>query len=685
MMFEFALAIALSFLVSYLPGYFVSRFLAFDRISSLLGAPIFSTALYVGLGVAFEIAGFTCSATVLLFVSFIVGFLLFALRKAVSELFLHNDRCPEIKIIPFKPTTSLWILALFCLLAFAVTYIVFISILATPDALAKYDDNTAHFSTIRSFIDTGTFSTLKSSPTLDVSGTGSFYPSAWHIQVAITASVFSENIALAANAMLVEHLVVVIPSAVFLFLSQITNDKMIVACGSLFSVSFGAYPWGFIIFGQLLPNMLAFAYVVIVMAFVICFLRKYKTLRYALRFGPFLLTGLISIAVAQPNGLFTLGIWLGVYIAFDSIYNFKKKRFDFTEKNVLKSFAICIFAALVWVVLFNAPPLQGVINFVWPANHSVPGAFREALLFIFTGRSGMQLFLSVMVAIGVIVSLKKRNYLWLTLAYVISLLIYVVGDSSDGFLKHFLAGFWYTDPYRTGAMNALFAMPLAVLGFSYSVKGVSFGVLSAIKRRKAASRVHSGLITGINACLLAIIMAVFQFTNFATFPIGDRNIQTALLACRDYLEWRYSPQKWLTSEEINFADKALEIIPDGATVINIPNDGSQWLHGENGLNAFYRRVVFGDDIDADGQAIRMHLNEIDANPDVQKAVKDSDAHYVLLLDDKRVDGNTIMDDYAYLPEKWAGIDGVNEETPGFELLLEDGDMRLYKIDDKYFG
>ena len=35
----------------------------------------------------------------------------------------------------------------------------------------------------------------------------------------------------------------------------------------------------------------------------------------------------------------------------------------------------------------------------------------------------------------------------------------------NGVVKQVLSGFWYTDYYRTGAMTALFAIPLASLGF----------------------------------------------------------------------------------------------------------------------------------------------------------------------------------------------------------------------------
>ena len=36
-------------------------------------------------------------------------------------------------------------------------------------------------------------------------------------------------------------------------------------------------------------------------------------------------------------------------------------------------------------------------------------------------------------------------------------------------------------------------------------------------------------------------------------------------------------------------------------------------------------------------------------------------------------------DLGYLDEEWVGIDGIRDDTPGFRVLLSQGDMRLYEI------
>lgn len=675
-------SVLVSFIVIYLPGYFFIRSLRFDKINALIMAPILSIFFYVVLGILLDKLSFTCSATFLFILALLMGLASFLFRLAISHASPKYIK-QETSLIDLKLSFSWLTLLLYCLIALIVTYIVFISILEAPDALAKYDDNTAHMSMIRSFISTGSFSTLNNSPTLDIGGHGTFYPSAWHIQVAIVATIFDNDIPLGLNSALISYLVFVIPSGIFFLLTQITTDKKIVLFGSLFTVSIAAFPWGFVIFGQLLSNLVSFSLVPILLASMIGFIRVYRSSKCILRFTLVLFCSLVSIAIAQPNGLFTFGIWFGIYLMFHFVYNFDSSKFLFNRKSLLKLTASLIVAIILWIAFFKAPFMSDTVNFIWEANHSFRGAIKSAALFEFTDRSGCQLFITISVFAGLIYTLFKRKYLWLSIAYLLSFTIYVIGDSSNGFLKHLLAGFWYTDPYRTAAMNGLFAIPLATLGFTGLV---DIFVLIIHKFEtiigKSNDR-HTNVVTGFTAAFLTLIMALFQFSNIASPWIGKSDQQTGLLAVRDYLEWRYASRTWLTTDERGFAKEVMGIIPEGASVINIPNDGSEWLHGAEGLNTLYRRVVFGD-MDAQNELIRGSLNQIASSKDVQEAVKEIGSHYVLILDDKSESGNTILDDYAYSPSKWEGIDNINEDTPGFELLLSEGDMRLYKIDDRFF-
>ena len=69
-----------------------------------------------------------------------------------------------------------------------------------------------------------------------------------------------------------------------------------------------------------------------------------------------------------------------------------------------------------------------------------------------------------------------------------------------------------------------------------------------------------------------------------------------------------------------------------------------------------------------------------SNIQVQEAVDDIDAEYVLLLDQGENDEEERQRFWSYYPEQWIGIEAISDDTPGFTVVLAEDDMRLYKID-----
>ena len=94
---------------------------------------------------------------------------------------------------------------------------------------------------------------------------------------------------------------------------------------------------------------------------------------------------------------------------------------------------------------------------------------------------------------------------------------------------------------------------------------------------------------------------------------------------------------------------------------------------------------FGDENELPSSAlIRERLNELASNEDVQEAVRESGAEYVLLLDQGNVEAQPKRDS-KYREKQWVGLESITDDTPGFSVVLGDDDMRLYRIDDEYLG
>ena len=377
---------------------------------------------------------------------------------------------------------------------------------------------------------------------------------------------------------------------------------------------------------------------------------------------------MMSVALAQPNGAFTLGIWS---VAF-AVSHLWSKRSDGYWSGKRTAIILCFIACAAWVLLFVAPPLQGVVTYSWKSTLSIPKAIVAGLLFMFTNREGVQPFLTVLVLLGIAKTLKDRRLRWLSVSYIAAFSFYVIDVTTDGFVKQLLTGFWYTDYYRTGAMTALFAIPLAALGFAWFVK-LGTGLLGKMRFGRQGSN---------NSCVVAmvlvVLLAVCQFAP-VRFAFGETDVRPGLMKIHAEVGSRYSWEKGLTSEEDEFVKRVMSIA-GGDCVVNVPSDGSCWSYGVEGLNTLFRRSATAGPSGSEPYAtvLRTKLCDCAASDEVREAVEKTGARYVMLLDEKSYDDRTVVK-FRYKEEDWVGIESITQDTPGFTLVLSEGDMRLYRI------
>ena len=136
----------------------------------------------------------------------------------------------------------------------------------------------------------------------------------------------------------------------------------------------------------------------------------------------------------------------------------------------------------------------------------------------------------------------------------------------------------------------------------------------------------------------------------------------------------------LTHDEKEFAKEALQKVPEDELILNEPNDGSEFLYAlYDAKNLFYRQFALPSTGEStDSVLVRQSLDEVASNPEVAKAVRQIGAKYVLLLD-QGGDPSKRISFWSYYPDQWQGFNRITDETPGFEIVMADGDMRLYKI------
>ncbi|RHB14320.1 hypothetical protein DW899_04840 [Collinsella sp. AM41-2BH] len=135
----------------------------------------------------------------------------------------------------------------------------------------------------------------------------------------------------------------------------------------------------------------------------------------------------------------------------------------------------------------------------------------------------------------------------------------------------------------------------------------------------------------------------------------------------------------LTESKIEFLNKVATITGPNAVIANTPYDGSCFAKGIANLNLLFCNDENYTELTTSSWAIdlRSNLCNYVSSSSTKKNVRDKDVQYVLSLEE---DEGTMKAWYpAFEQSRWTGILSISEATPGFELILQTGDMALYKI------
>lgn len=584
-------------------------------------------------------------------------------------------------------------LLLYLILGVALSSIMFVTFLQDPTHYSQGYDNVTHLGSIRSYVDSGNWSPFGISlyvgadgAIAPLSGSG-FYPSVWYDVAAFMVSLLGVPVSLSENAANLVFIGVVYPSCMFAFIRVVFRDSPeVVPWGAVCTLAFSAFPWQILAWGPLYPNTAAFCFLPLVSAMFIGLLSDASSVKRSVSLLLLFLLGAVTLALSQPNAVFSLGVWLAPFLVYRVGVAAGSLRFRGEAGwgfRILASIATVFAICLIWVVMYRLPFLQAVVQYSWIAVLSKPEAFLSALTLGFM-TSGTQLILMVLVVVGGLWTLRNRQWLWLSFSFAFACGLFVVDASSDGPLQHLLTGFWYTDYYRVAAMAAMFAVPLASMGASYFVNVIS-GVLRGLCGSKSNFHPRLGAIAAILALLFVGTVFPASGSDDDDSGIASKMKGNSFYSVWGQLSWGNNVDFVYTTEEKEFVKKAKGVLPEETLVINNPNDGSCFCFVADDLRTYYRYLnTYGAAGESsDSELIRGRLDAVAYDDEVKSAVRNVGAEYVLLLDQGREHDPEDPDSYFFLgnerTELWNGINSIRDDTPGFEVVLAQKDMRLYRI------
>ena len=652
-----------------LPGFVLSKCCNYASADAIgLAAPL-SVVLYCIVAIVYFFTGIRCSALSILFgCLLIVSLICFLARFLKSENKVENGGSDfHVLAVPF----------IVVLIGFTVGSWIYLRPLGSPETPTMTYDNVFHYKTVTTFLKSGMWSPLNVSGYLDnpnlaniLGSQPGYYPAAWHLFAALVCSFSGCSVVAAANIVNYVTAAAIYPLSVY-FLSRrlFQNSEISAAFSALAAVLSACMPWGFLDYWPLYPNLLSMSLVPVGIGLFLDFCRASNAGKRCVSLVLFLVA-VASFYFAQPNSAFSVAAYLIPYV----VYFGSKLLGRLFAKRLIQVRPIVIIAitsvaiCLAWFFVTKLPFLQGVVQFYWPPIFGK----REAISHIFDlslSGIGKQPELGILVVLGLFLVLRNEDLRWIGFSFLLIVFIYFVASTEQNtVLKHAVAGFWYTDPYRVGALLSFSAAPLA--GFAL---GKCCDVLSSLFPTK-----QEGILGGERLVLpLSVVVCFFVLAiiGYSGRVDTSKDLPNNLAGLKDALN-----QDMYSDDERSFVEQAFGLIDSDSLVMNMPYDGSLFAYAIDGFPCVYRDMSgYGGTSESNVSAVlRTSLSEAASNAEVAAALRRLNAKYLLLL---HRDVNTNLASFPdYVEEQWSGFESITDDTPGFKVLLSEGDMRLYEMD-----
>lgn len=727
MTFLFLFTCLVVYLILVLPGCVVLKALGLDIKSSLILGPVVTCAMFLVVSLflgVFLINGIPPLALGVTILTAVLSLLLLGLRYRFS----WTIRCPRL---------SWGLMALYVCFGLLCAWRFYMANMFGYDNFLQSIDNTAHLGRIRAMEDGSSTSPLREMlygantnqaqniyPDYDgLTARTGYYPVAYHQLGALTLALGFAPLAMVQNAVNVIYTAVVYPLGFYLLMAKlasarwITHPKALLVFGAFMSWASYFFPLRNFVVLQIYPSacgvcLLLLSFYLLLQAIpqenggAVTLDKKYMILWAVSLMGLFAMHPCMCIAVCVAAAAYGAGCVLPRLVRI--------RWSDASISRVILWECLFIFACCgLWVVLLLSPVFAGVVSFLW--EFTIP--LSEAIINVLTmglRYSAPQWFLAVALWIGLIWCITHKELRWLAVAWVLFAVIFIANVAGDPTIKRVFSGFFYTDSERTGALLSLWSVFIATFGLYACLWLLDKGLnlihkpgktsLPAARRWEEDSVAMLGgpqLYRGprlLSTVFAAIILGVFAVGNYEPaftaslipmpeghlYPAYDPNIHRSPYAWEEQeLRWVADTMsaEYYQNDDAAFMKKVKEITGDKDLIINEPFDGSMYAYAIDDVNVLYRRG-FVRDTEA-SQQVRYHLKDYAWDPAVQKAVKDLGAKYILMLSSKGPYRGNFAATGSHLadPKEWAGINDITPETPGFRLLLSDGDMALYEIEN----
>ncbi|MDR1447414.1 MAG: glycosyltransferase [Candidatus Ancillula sp.] len=372
-----------------------------------------------------------------------------------------------------------------------------ITALKNTQAIPQLFDEVFHLNAVRFIMDTGNWSpfgflnvengaymTGLAPPTVSYSA-ASFYPSGYHTLAALLGAIFHLSAIAACFILNFIAIGVVFPIGVALLVANFAPKELKFQAylfGALTASITASLPYRLLTWGGIWPFMFGLLLLPLCIWIIIHQTKLTSTVLSLVIIIPFL--SIIHPSVAL------------IYLLVLLIFSWQKYR-----RPILMIILTAGFIA-IWII-FRPDPSNYNLSTI--ANPLVACG-----MFFFNVASknplAVPIIFSILVILGVLVCMKKKNTRWLPVLWLIFLIAYVVTLSTSSNLRAHLTGVIYANPHRMIALTGIVSAPLAAFGLLLIYRKCTERAQKIFKFK--STRPYYKLVSSIVVGILVFISAV---------------------------------------------------------------------------------------------------------------------------------------------------------------------------------
>lgn len=533
----------------YVPGFLMNKAFHFDSLLSFIVAPMVSCLLMVVIGpilywIPVSLNGivlFACMTTISL-IALLFSALNYRKRNAqIAQSANIMSRLPRsmtmFSMMGVQNKFSNWaMLLLYVIAAICMTIYMFLGNIDLAGSASFLPEESGTLYDISVLTQTGVFSCIIGSLPTETGELVIGFNSLGQIIPAIIANATNVDYVTSFNAMLILLCIFIVPLGFFSLLSVVFyKNRLLVASGAIFAVSFGAFPWDMLLSYDQGGSLISLAFVPYTLVAILGLTIQKSNRHSKLAYLFLILAAVVSIIASCANMLLVIFVMCIPYMIsryFSWVNDFGK--FDNAVLAKIMGVIACIATfLLLWASCCNIPIRMPEVAIPCLVTDGLLNAIANIFALALIPTAGSQLVLGVMTVCGALIMLFRRGYRWIVSTWAICVLMYLMSALFPQETLIYAFGFWYVGLSKISSLVCIASVPLIAAFASITIRAFTNAICAYANVNQS-----KGLLVVVG-CVFLVCFASANLLIKSTTYFDDQSSGNSIHVVKDAIHTRY--------------------------------------------------------------------------------------------------------------------------------------------------